>query len=179
MRKIFIFILSFILFTGCNNTLLNTPTKKVEMFFQNYQSLDKNVISQLNDVINNELTFTDDQRKEYLELMKRHYQSLKYNIKDEVIDGDQAVVTVEVEVMDYSRILNDADEYLKNNKDEFIKDGEYDISLFNDYRLKQLKKVNDKVKYTIDLSLSKIDNEWILDEISKETRDKINGIYIY
>ena len=179
MKKIFMFILSFILFTGCNNTLLNTPTKKVEMFFQNYQSLDKNVISQLNDVINNELTFTDDQRKEYLELMKRHYQSLKYNIKDEVIDGDQAVVTVEVEVMDYSKILNDADEYLKNNKDEFTKDGEYDISLFNDYRLKQLKKANDKVKYTIDLSLSKIDNEWILDEISKETRDKINGIYIY
>ncbi len=181
MKKIIVFLTSLLLLTGCgNNKLLNTPTKKVEMFFENYQSLDQDVIDQLNDVANNEISFTDDQKETYVELMKKHYQALKYEIKDEVVDGDTATVTVEIEVMDYSKILSEANEYLENNKQEFNdENGNYDETLFNEYRLNKLKDAEETVKYTIDMTLTKIDGEWVLDDVSNDVNDKIQGIYEY
>ena len=51
MKKLLFLVSSFLLLTGCGTSqLLNTPTKKVEMFFGKYQSLDQDVIDQLNDV---------------------------------------------------------------------------------------------------------------------------------
>lgn len=178
MKKIIIFMIALILFTGCGNKLLNTPTKKVEMFFEKYQSLDDDVINQLKDVTDNEIAFTDVQRQKYIDIMKNHYQSLKYKIKDEKIDGDMAIVTVEIEVMDYSKILGDAEIYLSEHREEFYNEkGEYDITLYNDYRLDKLKEADEKVKYTIDMTLTKIDGEWVLDDASNNVRDKIQGIY--
>ena len=83
MKKILLGILSIILLSGCGEKMFNTPTKKVEMFFQNYQTLSKDVIEQLNKVVNEEENFNADQRLAYKELMKKHYQELKYEIKDE------------------------------------------------------------------------------------------------
>ena len=177
MKKILLTILTIIMFTGCKGTLLNTPTKKVEMFFNKYQSLDDDVINQLKSVVDNEISFTKEQGLTYIDVMKKHYQSLKYRIKDEVIDGDSAVVTVEIEVNDYSKLLKDADKYLKEHESEFMKSGKIDETLFNDYRLKKIKNVDDRVKYTIDMTLTKVDGEWELDEVSRDTKDKIQGIY--
>ena len=109
--------------------------------------------------------------------MKKHYQTLKYRIKDEVIDGDTAVVTVEIEVNDYSKILKEADLYLENHKEEFMKNNKIDETLFNEYRINKLKDSKDRVKYTIDMTLSKIDDKWELDEVSRDTKDKIQGVY--
>ena len=50
---------------------------------------------------------------------------------------------------------------------------------FIDYRLSELEKVKDKVKYTLDLPLTKIDDKWELDQISSLDEDKILGIYEY
>ena len=177
MKKILLTIMTIIMFSGCSGTLLNTPTKKVEMFFNKYQSLDDDVMNQLKDVVNNEISFTKEQGLSYIEIMKKHYQSLKYRIKDEVIDGNTAVVTVEIEVIDYSDILKDADNYLKENESEFMKNGKIDEKLFNDYRLNKLKSANDKVKYTIDMTLTNVDGKWELDEVSRDTKDKIHGVY--
>ena len=175
MKKLFLIFV--IIFTGCTSTLLNTPTKKVEMFFNKYQSLDDDVVSQLKRVVDNEISFTKEQGLNYIEIMKRHYQSLKYKIKDEVINGDTAIVTTEIEVNDYSKILKDADEYLEKHKEEFIKNDKIDETLFNEYRLNKLKDASDRVKYTIDLTLTKIDDKWELDEVSRDNKDKIQGIY--
>jgi REP element-mobilizing transposase RayT len=184
MKKIFVFILGIILVTGCScgNTKLSmeTPTKKVENFFSNYQTLNDDVLKQLNEVVNRETDFTDDQKEEYKELMKNHYKNLKYEIKDETINGDHATVTVEIEVTDYSKIMTDADNYLSENPNEFNNEqGTYDISLFTKYRLEKLKEAKDTVKYTLDLTLTKINNEWILDNISDVDESKIHGMYIY
>jgi hypothetical protein len=111
--------------------------------------------------------------------MKKHYQSLKYEIKDETIDGDSATVTVEIEVIDYSRILDNASTYLEEHADEFITDDVYDETLYNDYRIEQLDKAEDKVKYTIDITLTKIDGEWVIDDIPSDVEDKIQGVYYY
>lgn len=184
MKRIGIIIVGLLLITGCScgNTKLTmeTPTKKVEHFLSNYQTLNADVLNQLDDVVNKETDFTEEQKQEYKELMKKHYKNLKYEIKDEVINGDHATVTVEIEVTDYSKIMTDADNYISENPNEFNNEkGTYDISLFTKYRLDKLKDAKDKVKYTLDLTLTKVKDEWVLDTISDVDESKIHGMYIY
>lgn len=183
MKKICCFLLLMVLITGCgceNGLLMNTPTKKVEMFLANYQTLDNDVLEQLDNVIDNEESFTDDQRETYRDIMKKHYQDITYEIKEEKIDGDSAIVTTEIEVRDYSKILTEADAYRQTNADEFNNEvGDYDESLFMDYRLEKLKEAKDTVKYTIDFTLTKVDDEWKLDSLTDEQESKLHGLYIY
>ena len=180
MKKIILVLIALFMITGCDNDLFNTPTKKVEMFFSRYQSLDNMVLEQLKEVTDDNLSFTEEQKEKYIAIMKRHYQSLKYTVNDEKLDGDTATVTVTIEVMDYSKILKDSEKYLNDHPEEFMDDnGEYSEVLYNNYRLKQLEKVDETVKYTIDLTLTDLDDVWVLDDLSKENQDKIQGIYKY
>lgn len=182
MKKLFTVLAILTLFTGCGcrGNLMNTPTKKVEMFLANYQSLDAEVLKQLDKIVAEEENFNTEHRTAYKELMKKHYQALTYDVKDEVIDGDKATVTVEIEVTDYSKAMNEAENYLSEHPEEFKNENnEYDKSLFVTYRLEQLKKVKDKVKYTLELTLTKVDKEWKLDDISDVDERKIHGMYIY
>ena len=179
MKKIIMLVLCLILLTGCTTKFSNTPTKKVESFFSKYQSLDEDVISQLKDITDTSV-FTESQKEKYMNIMKRHYQTLKYNIKDEMIDGDIAIVTAEIEVSDYSLSLKEASNYLNNNPEEFNdENGNYDETLYNDYRLNLLEKTDNKVTWTIDIYLSKINNEWKIDNLDQDTLNKIQGIYQY
>lgn len=181
MKKAIAFLFAITLATGCSceaTLTKDTPTKKVEQFFNNYQTLNSDVLSQLDNVIEKEATFTDDQKDEYRDIMKKHYQDLKYEIKDESIDGDNATVKVEIEVKDYSTIMKDADTYLEAHPEEFADEaGTYDVTLFNKYRLEKIKEANEKVKYTLDLTLTKVDDEWKLDDINQVDESKIHGTY--
>ncbi len=184
MKRLAIFLLALITVTGCScsNTKLtqDTPKKKVETFFSNYQTLNDDVLKQLDDVVNKQTDFTEDQKNEYRELMKKHYKNLTYDIKDEVIDGDNATVTVEIEVTDYSKIMTDADTYLSEHPEKFNnEEGVYDVSLFTKYRLEKLKEAKDKVKYTLNLTLTKVNDEWVMDTISDTDESKIHGMYVY
>ena len=113
--------------------------------------------------------------------MKKHYQDLKYEIKDEVIDGDNAAVSVEIEVNDYSKILQDAENYRQEHEEEFQdENGEYDESKFIAYRLNAMKEANEKVKYTLDFTLTKdADGKWVLDNLTTADEQKINGTYTH
>ena len=181
MKKIIVpIILSFILFTGCGEKLNNTPTKQVEMFFMNYQTLNQKVIDDLDNVLKNDNTMTNDQKEKYKEIMKKHYKNLTYDIKDEVVNGDTAVVTVEIEVYDYSKKKASVNEYVKNHPDEFLDDdNKFSNEKFISYRLSEFENVKDKVKYTLELNLTKIDDKWELNDISSIDEDKILGIYEY
>lgn len=178
MKKLIILLL--VILTGCEEkNLMNTPTKKVEMFFENYQVLSDNVMDDLKNVTAEEELFNTENREKYISLMKKHYQSLTYEIKDEKVDGDTALVTVEIEVKDYSKALEEAETYLENNPQEFEEDGKFNEFLFMNYKIEKLIKVKDTVKYTLDLTLSKIDDVWTLDNISSIDEQKINGVYDY
>lgn len=181
MKKIIVpIILSFILFTGCGEKLNNTPTKQVEMFFMNYQTLNQKVIDDLNNVLKNDNTMTNDQKEKYKEIMKKHYKNLTYDVKDEVVNGDTAVVTVEIEVYDYSKKKASVEEYVKNHPEEFLgDDNKFSDEKFISYRLSEFENVKDKVKYTLELNLTKIDDKWELNDISSIDEDKILGIYEY
>ena len=162
MKKI-LMIIALFLVVGCNK-LDNTPTKQVETFFNKYQTLDKEVLSDLDSAVAEESNFNTEQRDKYKSLMKRHYQNLSYEIKDSRVDGDKATVTVEIEVTDYSKVMGATKVYLEENKKEF---------------LEEISKTKDKVKYTLDLTLTKKDGEWKLDPITSDIEDKIHGIYEY
>ncbi len=179
MRKIIYILVSMFLITGCTN-LSNTPTKKTEEFFKKYQTLDNEVIEDLNRVIEEELTFSKEQKDKYRDILKKHYQNITYEIKDDQITGDDAKVTVDIEVTDFNKALDEADNYLKEHGEEFSDDfGNYSLSKYIDYRLDKLKDAKEKVKYTIDIYLTKKDDMWHVNTPDNETLDKINGVYNY
>lgn len=179
MKKLFYLILTILLFAGCTD-LSNTPTKRVENFLKKYQVLDKDVLNDLDEVIKNDVSLSTTQANTYRDIMKKYYQNLTYEIKDDRIDGDEATVTVEITVTDFRKVMDEAESYMNNNIEEFNDEfGNYSILKYNDYRLERLKEAKDKVKYTIYLNLTKVNNEWVMNDIDKTTYEKINGIYNY
>ena len=178
MKKLFfVVVLLFLFTTGCGD-MSNTPTMKVEDFLGKYQSMDSDVLAQLDDVIKEDIEMDDDAKTEYKSLMEKQYQNLSYKIKNETINGDNATVDVEVEVYDYRNAIAKAEEYRDKNKDEFLDDDKNDdISKYIKYKIEELKKVSDKRKYSITFNLHKDDGEWILDDISDSDREKLHGLY--
>ena len=181
MKKITMLLCGFflLLLSGCDD-VNNTPTKQVESMFNKYQTLDEEVLDDLDRIISEEIVFDTTARDEYRKLIKEQYQNLVYKIKDEVIDGDTAKVRVEITVTDYSKIIAEAENYKNNNISEFTdENGKYQVSKYSNYVIKQLKNAKDKVKYTVEILLTKINDKWKLNDISEETEDKILGIYEY
>lgn len=181
MKKILMFLSVFfsaILLSGC--TMDNTPTKKVENFLNNYRNLDNSVITQMDQMINTDNLMSTEQKSAYGDVLKRQYQNLTYTIKDERIDGDNATVTAEIEVYDFYKVTNDATTYYNTNPKEFTDEsGNLLESKFIDYRIAKMKESTDKVKYTIDFTLTKENDTWIMNDIDDITRQKIHGLYAY
>ena len=84
-----------------------------------------------------------------------------------------------ISVIDFKKVLDEANEYLKNNEEEFYDNGEYSIVKFNDYKLEKLKEAKEKVRYTIEINLTRINDKWSVEKLDKDTYDKINGVYNY
>ncbi len=181
MKKFLIYftlVFAIILLSGC--TMDNTPTKKVENFLDNYRNLDSTVVNQMDSMIQADNLMTDDQRETYGNVLKRQYQDMTYEIKDEIINGDDATVTAEIEVYDFYKATNDATTYYNTNPSEFMDDaGNLVDSLFVDYRINSLNKTKDRVTYTIDFTLVKVDDVWTLNDVDDITRQKIHGLYAY
>ncbi len=179
MKKILLVISLVILLVGCES-VMNNPTKRVETFLNKYQIMDSEVLSQLDDTLNNDTTLSDKQKEKYRDVMKKQYQNLTYTIKDEEVDGNDAVVTVEIEVYDFNKAMMEADNYLLNHQDEFL-DNDNNISdeIFMDYKIEQMKNMSEKVKYTLEFDLTKNDGKWQLNDVDEITRQKIHGIYNY
>lgn len=183
MKKLLTIIMAGLLMTGCSCSMQitkDTPTKKVEGFLNNYQTLDSNVLKQLKQVVSGEETFTEAQKEAYTDIMKKHYQGLTYEIKDEIINGDSAVVTVEITVKDHSKVLKESEAYLLEHPEEFNDTtGNYSAEIYNEYVLNKLKESNEKVTYTLDLTLTKVNDDWHLDDLSSTDESKIQGTYQY
>ncbi len=202
MKKIFLLTFmafSVLLLSGCG--MDNTPTKKVEGFLDNYRNEDKSVLSQLKDMVDTDTLMDDDQKDRYTKIIRRQYKDMTYDIKDEVIDGDNATVTAEIEVYDYYKINKDSEDYYNANPNEFtdnsnslgekakdkieeakdkITDAASDAAKeakYVEYRISNLENASERVKYTIDFSLKKVDDKWQINDIDEMTRQKIHGLY--
>ena len=176
-KTLCLFLMVFVL-VGCD-LFMSSPTKRVEKFLNNYQTLNSEVVNQLDYKLNDQELLTDDLKKLYKDIMQRQYKDLTYVIKDEKIDGNKAVVVAEVEVYNYSKVMKEADDYLITNQQYFADDkGNVDNEKFINYKLNKMKEVKDKTKYTLEFNLTKNDKEWILNDIDEITRQKIHGIYV-
>lgn len=178
MKKVIALFLLFSFLVGCE-TINNSPTRRVEEFFNSYQTLDEKLLNNLDySIESNELN--EGQKKLYREIMQKQYKDLVYVIKEEEINGDTAVVKVEIEVYNYNLSNVEASEYLMNNQNEFLnEDGSINQSKYIDYKLNLMKDNRERVKYTLELTLTKKDKTWIMDNISNVDREKIHGIYSY
>ena len=178
-KKIFIcfslFIVAISLF-GCG--MENTPKKKVEKLLNSYQNNGESIISELNDYIRT-LTADEDTFESYKKVYLRQYQDLTYEIKDETIDGDNATVTAQIEVYDYYKVNNEVNNYIGNNSNDFATDGVYDTNKGLMYRIGELSKSKDRVIYTITLNLTKVNDDWTIDNLTNEDLEKIHGTYVH
>lgn len=169
-------LLLFITF-GCG--MGNTPKSKVSDLLDRYNNQDDVIKTELGDYLN-ALDLDDDNLTGYQDIYLRQYSDLKYNIKDERIDGDTAVVEVEITVYDYYIAENQINTYVSNNQEEFFDDNNiYDPDKALKYRIRELGKTNDTVKYTLDINLTKINNVWTVDTLTNEQLEKIHGTYTH
>ncbi len=180
MKKFIMGFISVILLTGCSLGMSNTPSKAVETYLDRYINNDDVILAELDDYANNQTNLTDEQKETYKEVLKKQYSDLTYEIENEEYSGDTAVVTVKISVYDLYKVQQDADTYFTDHNDEFLDaDGNYDEDLYMSYRLEQMKNATDKVEYTINVNVSKVDNAWSVDQLSNEDLQKIHGIYNY
>lgn len=179
MKKLLFVFLGFLLiFTAACDNVGNTPTKKVEELLGKYQSVDEDVLDDLNNVIASEANLTTEQQDRYRKLIEKQYKNLIYEIKEEKVDGNNATVEVEIQVIDLAKANAEAEDYLANNASEFNDDtGSYSQDKFTNYKLDKMEDSKDKVTYTLQLTLTKEDDKWELDNLTETERQKIHGIY--
>ena len=170
-------LLLLIIVTGC--TLGNTPTSKVEELLKRYNSNADVVKTELGDYLSS-LNLDEENQKGYEGVYLRQYSDMTYQIKDETIDGNTATVTVQVKVYDYYTAEQDINSYVSSHQNEFYGDDNiYSSEKALKYRIDELKKVSDKVEYTLDFTLTKVNNVWTVDTLTNEQLEKIHGTYAY
>lgn len=164
-QLLFVLPILFIILVGCE--MANTPTSKAEELFAKYQKLDSDIDNGIDNVLN-EQNMSDSQKERYRKILEKQYKNLTYQIKEETIDGDTATVTVEIEVTD-----------LKKAVDGLVFDNAiYTKETFDEERLNRLEQAKDKIKYTLELTLNKTQNdEWKLNALTNEQIKKIQGMY--
>ena len=168
MKKITTVFIFLLLLVGCS--LSNSPTSKVEDLLSKYQRLDNDIKEGIDTVIDSE-SLTDTQKDRYRDLIEEQYKGLTYQIKDERIDGNTAIITTEIEVLDYKKAVADTTNYYQGQNDYTVED-------YNNTKLDNLEKVKDKVTYTIDFEVVKDTNgNWKLASLDNETIKKLQGMY--
>ena len=178
MKKQIILIITGILLFASGCMSMNTPTSKVEALLNKYNSNDESIVTELRDYLSgNELD--EETKDKYEKVYLKQFSDLVYEIKEEEIDGDTAEVTAQITVYDYYKSETESNEYLIEHKEEFYKDDVYDKSLFEEYKLEQLNKTKNRIDYTIEFTLTKVDDEWQIDALTDEQLQKIHGIYAY
>ena len=178
-RKILSFLgVLVILFAVYGCGMEKSPKRSVELLLNNYQKNTDTIMGELNDYIKT-LTSDSSEFESYKKVYSRQYQDLKYEIKDETIDGDHATVTAQIEVYDYYKANTDVSNYITSNPNEFMTDGTYDTNKGLLYRIGELSKSKDRVVYTININLTKVNNEWTIDNLTNEDLEKIHGTYAH
>ena len=163
---------------GCG-CMKKTAKGAVEDYLNQYKNLSSNVISDMDSIIDDE-NLDDKQKEVYRDAIKRQYQDLKYSIESEKYDGDNATVEVKITVYDLYKVQKEADEYLKDNAEEFQENGTYSDNLFMTYKLDKMKKATDTVEYNITFNVTKDDKgNYKVVDLSNSDLEKIHGIYNY
>lgn len=177
MKKILGMLGCLLLVVGCSCSN-DKAADAVEKYLNDYKGLSDHVLEDIDELVENE-QLTDKGKDTYKEVLKRQYRDLIYTIENEDYDGDTAEVTVKITVYDLYKAQKNASEYLASHQDEFLTDGEYDNDLYMEYKLEQMKNINDTVSYNIVFNVTKSDGKWYVEQPSDEVLEKIHGVYNY
>ena len=181
MKKVYKLLLvigSCLVLAGCG-CMKKTAKGAVQDYLNQYKNLSSNVITSMDDVVNDE-NLTDSQKEKYRDILKRQYQDLKYEIVNEKYDGDNATVEAKITVYDLYKVQKDANNYLTNNGDEFKENVVYSNDLFMNYKLDKMKKVTDTIDYNIKFNVIKDDKgNYKVNDLSNSDLEKIHGVYNY
>lgn len=177
MKKVLGIIGSILLVVGCSCSN-DLASDAVEEYLNNYKGLSDDVLAGIEELVANE-NLSDKASEIYKEVLKRQYRDLIYTIENEDYDGDTALVTVKITVYDLYKVSKEASEYLANNPDEFLTDGEYDHDLYMEYKLEQMNTTTETVSYNIVFTVNKENGEWVVEQPSEEVLEKIHGVYNY
>lgn len=182
MKKLFLIFAFLLIVVGCSCDLnMNTPTKKTEEFLMRYKELDEGVLSDLELSSEASGLTTTEHKNKYIDIMKRQYQDMTYEVTGENIDGDTASVDVKIKVYDLYKARKNAESYIDDNETDFTLDesGSRDVEKVNEYLLDELYKTDEYVEYTITIDLIKEDNKWVVEDLDTETKEKLHGTYNY
>ena len=58
-------------------------------------------------------------------------------------------------------------------------DDDVDTSKYNEYKIKLMEDMKERITYTINFTLSKVEDKWIVDDLTETERSKIHGLYAY
>lgn len=179
MKKKYSIIISIFMLICLFGCALNaSPSAKVKELMSKYNNKDSAILSELEDYIA-ESEVDEKHIEDYKEVYIRQYEDLKYTIKDEMIDGDNATVTAEIEVYDYYKKNQDVEKYIVDNNDSFTENNIYNPIKALEYKINELKNTNDKITYTIIFNLTKINDKWTIDTLSNEELEKIHGTFAH
>ena len=177
MKKILIVSLLIFTLVGCG--FKKTPSDKVEKYLDNYVSLSEDVNMDLDTTIKGE-NLSETNASIYKEVLQKQYKNLKYEIKDEMVDGKDATVIVKITVYDLYKSGKESDEYMNDHTNEFNDENNmFDLDKFNKYKLENMLKMNDTIDYEITFKLTKSSGEWVIEEPNREVLSKIHGLYDY
>lgn len=176
MKKIL--LLCICLISLCSCSLTSSPKSKVEAYLGKYNTLNEDVVSDIDNVIASENLSVGNQTI-YKDVLKRQYQDMKYKIKDEKIDGDNAVVTVSITVYDLYKSQKMSSTYLNEHINDYYVDNVFDEENYVKYRLDNMLKTADTIDYEITFALKKQDDSWVLNAPDTNTLEKLHGLYNY
>lgn len=164
-KKIILFGIIMFLLIGCS--MSNTPTAKVEEVLMKYQRLDADIKTAIDNVLD-EQNFNNSHKERYRKLLENQYKNMTYEIKEERIDGNTATVITEIEVLDYKNAISD----LTFDSTVYTKES------YDEEKLNRLENANSKVTYTMELTLTKDEDDiWHLNALTNEQIKKIQGMF--
>lgn len=176
MKKIIIILLTIIL---CACSLTDSPSLKVKEYLDNFNNLNENVIEDMESAIIKE-NLSSSNTSIYREVLTKQYKDLKYEIVEEKINNDKSEVKVKVTVYDLYNSKLESENYMNENQNEFFNDENiFDEEKYMKYKLDEMLKTKNTITHDITFNLTKINDEWKIDNIDREVLEKIHGLYDY
>ena len=177
MKKIIVLVMMVLSLLGCN--MSNTPSDEVERYLDNFNNLSDEVIMDVDSKVSME-ELNNENKEIYKKVLLRQYENMKYEITDESIEKNTAMVKANITVYDYYKINDLSNIYMNEHVSEFNNiNGIFDNDKYNSYRLNELLNTNDTTTYEVIFSLKKDSNgNWIMSDPSRETLEKLNGFYV-
>ncbi len=162
--------------TGCLSNM--SPSEKAEELMDRYIKNDDSIIEELDEYMEQQ-NLNEEEKTRYKNIIMDEYATIQYQIKDEEINGDDATVTIDIEVKNLYKASILASTYFQEHKEEFYQDNLYDESKFIDYKLSLMENMTETINYVIYIELKEIDGIWTILEMDNNTLEKIHGIYNY